>query len=193
MKKITSLKETCLLVLLLCFVIILLLVTKSIYIENKKQELIENITTMLEQNESQEEEQIDKKQELKIGDEIGLIVIPSIDLKATIVEGTTQEILKYAVGHFENTEIWDGNVALASHNRGSYAHYFSRINELKNGEEIIYITSMGERRYRVTENVIISETNVEVLENTEDNTITLITCVTGRKDKRQCIKGKKIN
>ncbi len=193
MKKITSLKETCLLVLLLCFVIILLLVTKSIYIENKKQELIENITTMLEQNESQEEEQIDKKQELKIGDEIGLIVIPSIDLKATIVEGTTQEILKYAVGHFENTEIWDGNVALASHNRGSYAHYFSRINELKNGEEIIYITSMGERRYRVTENVIIGETNVEVLENTEDNTITLITCVTGRKDKRQCIKGKKIN
>lgn len=83
-----------------------------------------------------------------------------------------------------------GNVALASHNEGSYAHYFSRIKDLKNGEEIIYITNMGERRYIVFENKIIKETNVEVLKNTEENIITLITCVKGKRAYRQCVIGK---
>lgn len=84
----------------------------------------------------------------------------------------------------------NGNIALASHNEGSYAHYFSRIKELKNGEEIIYITNMGERRYVVCENKIIEETNVNVLENTNENIITLITCVKGKREYRQCVIGK---
>lgn len=95
-------------------------------------------------------------------------------------------------GHFEETSMWQGNVALASHNEGSYAHYFSMIKELKNGEEIIYITDMGKRRYVVCENKVIKETDVEVLENTEENTITLITCVTGKSKYRQCVIGKEL-
>lgn len=83
-----------------------------------------------------------------------------------------------------------GNVAFASHNEGSYAHYFSGINELKNGEEIIYITNMGERRYEVCKSEIIEETNVDVLKRTEENTITLITCVKGQRTKRLCVIGK---
>lgn len=86
----------------------------------------------------------------------------------------------------------NGNVALASHNEGSYAHYFENIKDLKNGEEIIYVTRMGERRYLVCENFIIDETNVDVLEDTDDNTITLITCVSGFKKYRRCVIGKEI-
>lgn len=95
-------------------------------------------------------------------------------------------------GHFENTSLWDGNVSLASHNEGSYAHYFSRIKELKNGEEIIYITNMGERRYRVYENKIIKETDTAILKNTNENIITLITCEKGKREYRRCIIGKEI-
>lgn len=95
-------------------------------------------------------------------------------------------------GHFEDTSLWEGNVALASHNEGSYAHYFSRINELKNGEEIIYITNMGERRYEVSESKIIEETNVDILQDTKENIITLITCVKGAKNYRLCVIGKEI-
>lgn len=95
-------------------------------------------------------------------------------------------------GHFETTKLWNGNVALASHNEGSYAHYFERIKELKNGEEIIYITNMGERRYSVYENKIIKETNVEILGDTKENIITLVTCVTKKKEYRQCIIAREI-
>ncbi len=85
-----------------------------------------------------------------------------------------------------------GNVALASHNEGSYAHYFGNIKDLKNNEEIIYMTNMGERRYRVCENIIIQETNVDVLKDTKENIITLITCVKGMRAYRQCVIAKEI-
>ena len=84
----------------------------------------------------------------------------------------------------------DGNVALASHNEGSYAHYFEKIKELKNGEEVIYITNMGERRYIICENKIIEETNVKVLEDTKENIITLITCEKGKRNFRRCVIGR---
>ena len=51
---------------------------------------------------------------------------------------------------------------------------------------------MGERRYEVTENKVIEETNVEILKNTKENIITLITCITEKRDKRRCIVGKEI-
>lgn len=45
------------------------------------------------------------------------IEIPAINLKANISEGTTVEIMEQYVGHFENTNYWDGNIGLAAHNR----------------------------------------------------------------------------
>lgn len=189
MKKLKTLKITMLFLLFMCIISIFAIYSKYTYQKYKEEELIQNIENQI----VPKEENIIKQEIANNNENLGIIVIPSIEIKAPIKEGTTSEILKYSVGHFIETELWNGNVALASHNRGSYAHYFSRINELKNGEEIIYITNMGERRYEVIENKIIEETNVEILENTKENIITLITCVTGKKDKRQCIIGKEIN
>lgn len=45
------------------------------------------------------------------------IEIPTINLIAEIGEGTTDETMNKYVGHFENTELWQGNVGLAAHNR----------------------------------------------------------------------------
>ena len=45
------------------------------------------------------------------------IEITKIDLIAPIKQGTTQEVMKEYVGHFENTNFWSGNIGLAAHNR----------------------------------------------------------------------------
>jgi len=45
------------------------------------------------------------------------IEIPKINLVAPISEGTTQEVMNKYVGHFENTNVWEGNIGLAAHNR----------------------------------------------------------------------------
>lgn len=51
---------------------------------------------------------------------------------------------------------------------------------------------MGERRYNVYESKIIKDTNVDVLKDTKENIITLITCITGKRNERQCVIGKEI-
>ena len=167
MKKIKYLKIFGLFVLILCFFSSIIIKIKITNQKEKEEELKKSINDVIHEEQKQEEIILE-------GSKIGTLKIPSILVEAPILEGTSSDILKIAIGHFENTSLWNGNIALASHNRGSYAHYFSRIKELKNGEEIIYTNNMGERRYKVIENKIIEETNVEILKSTKENIITLI-------------------
>lgn len=119
---------------------------------------------------------------------IGKLIIPSIEVCAPIIDGTSSEVLKIAVGHFKNTSYWNGNVVLASHNRGMYAHYFEKINKLVANDEIIYQTQIGTRVFLVESAEIIDEKNLSVLDNTQKNYLTLITCVTGHPESRLCVK-----
>ena len=120
---------------------------------------------------------------------LGKIKIEKIGVEAPVMDGTSQDILRKSVGHFQRTNYWNGNVALASHNRGSYAHYFKNINKLDIGDEITYQTKLGTRIYQVNEIEEISENDLSVLEDTKNNTITLITCIVNKSNLRLCVKG----
>ena len=115
------------------------------------------------------------------------IKIPKIELSAGISNGTDKETLNKYVGHFIETPIEEGNVALAGHNRGYDVNYFSRLKELREGDEIIYIHNEINRIYEVTKNKIIKDTDIDVLENTEENILTLITCVENEPNYRRCV------
>ena len=65
--------------------------------------------------------------------------------------------------------------------------YFSRLKELREGDEIIYIHNEINRIYEVTKNKIIKDTDIDVLENTEENILTLITCVENEPNYRRCV------
>lgn len=125
-------------------------------------------------------------------DNIWRIEIPKIGLIAPIKSGTTQEILAEAVGHFNESKKWDGNVALAGHNRGYNCNFFQNIKKLKKGDKIIYYTKNGKREYSVEINKIIHQTDWSYIENTIDNRITLITCVENMYEYRRCIQAKEI-
>lgn len=116
--------------------------------------------------------------------------IPKINLKATIAQGTTDEILNKYIGHFVESEVLEGNIALAAHNRGYDVNYFSRLKELEIGDEVIYYYTNEVKKYIVYSKEIIKDTNFEVIENNKnkDNTLTLITCVENMPELRRCIK-----
>ena len=118
------------------------------------------------------------------------IIIPEISLEAEISEGTSKEIMDKFVGHFEETTKISGNVGLAAHNRGYAVNYFANIKQLKENDKIIYQYNGEQKKYSVIENKIIKDTDWSLLENTEDNRITLITCVENEPEYRRCIQAK---
>lgn len=91
------------------------------------------------------------------------------------------------IGHFEETKTWGGNVCLAAHNRGYENNYFSRAKELKEGDKIIYHYQNLSKEYIVEKHEIIKDTDLSCLEDTEENKITLITCVENEPNYRRCI------
>ena len=124
---------------------------------------------------------------------LGKIEIPVIGVTARIYEGTTNDMLAKGAGHFVDTSIWNGNVCIAAHNRGTNA-YFGDIHTLKSGDEIILTTKRGTRTYRVFNVEKISVNDTSNLQATRDNIITLITCVRGQADYyRWCVQASAIN
>lgn len=113
--------------------------------------------------------------------------IPKIDLVADIAEGTSSEILNKYIGHFEETSKEEGNIALAAHNRGYPVNYFKDLKELEIGDEIYYTYNGSPNLYEVNNKKIIKDTEVEVLENTDEDILTLITCVENEPELRRCI------
>lgn len=123
---------------------------------------------------------------------IGTLRIPGIDLKVTAYDGDTYEAMKKGVGHIASTSAWDGNIGLVGHNRGSN-DYFRKLKNLELGDEITYKTKLGTREYEVTFIGRISETDWSRLQYTDDNRITLITCVEDVPDKRLCVQAVEVD
>ena len=125
-----------------------------------------------------------KKQEKK-----WKIEIRAISLEAEISEGTTDDVMNEYVGHFKNTSKKKGNIGLAAHNRGYPVNYFKDINNWKKGDEINYVYKKFKKTYIVDKIEIIKDTDWSMLEKTDDNRITLITCVENEPNFRRCIQG----
>lgn len=117
---------------------------------------------------------------------IGRLAIPKIGLKINVYEGETNESMSKGAGHFAYTSAWDGNVGFSGHNRGTNA-YFGKIKNLQTGDKITYTTRYGERSYKVYLKVKISVTDTSYLGWTDENILTLITCIADEPEYRLCI------
>ena len=113
-------------------------------------------------------------------------------LKAEVKEGSSNEILNEYIGHIENTSTYDGNVGLAGHNRGNKNSYFARLNELKKGDIISYNTNFATKKYKVDNIQTILETDWNLLKETDQNKLTLITCIANKKLQRLCVQATEI-
>lgn len=117
---------------------------------------------------------------------LGTLKIPALDLSVKVYQGTDSKTLAKGVGHFEETSIWNGNVALAAHNRG-VNNYFGQIHTLEIGEKITLTTKLGTRTYKVTNVCKVSETDRSGLAASSENMLTLYTCVRNQRDARWCV------
>ena len=117
--------------------------------------------------------------------------IPSINLSQGLVEGIADDVLQYYLGHFEGSAMpgEKGNFAVAGHRVSDYSEAFVNLYKAEIGDEILVKANKKEYVYEITESFIVAPDRVDVLDNTDDATITLVTCTVGAKD-RVIVKGK---
>ena len=118
---------------------------------------------------------------------LGTLKIPSIGLTVGVYEGTGSAPLLKGAGHFESTSIWNGNVAIAGHNRG-VRNDFGKIHTLRSGDIITLTTVLGTRTYAVTSVTKVSVNDTSGLAASSDNQITLYTCVQDQPAYRWCVR-----
>ena len=111
---------------------------------------------------------------VRAGGLVGMLDVPRLNLSTPVVEGDDDGTLQRAVGHLPDTPLpWqEGNSALAGHRDG----LFRPLKDIRVGDEIVFRTSRDELRYRVTRTTIVDPDDLSVLEGSEANELTLITC-----------------
>ena len=105
---------------------------------------------------------------------VGRIEISSIGIAAMVLEGTDDVTLRRAVGHIPGTSLpgQKGNVAIAGHRDT----FFRGLRNVHRGDAITLTTLKGSYRYRVDSTEVVDPQDVEVLYESDDATLTLITC-----------------
>lgn len=105
------------------------------------------------------------------------IKIPTINVSAPVVQGDGWEQLKKGVGQHIGTPNpgEKGNIVLSAHN-DIFGELFRDLDKLKPGDEVILYTQQKAFTYIVQNTVIVEPTQVEVMNQTRDSKVTLISC-----------------
>lgn len=157
-------------------------------IEASKEKVIEVELNNKKENKATENKTTENKTtESKATESKWNVEIPKIELNAPILEGTSKEVMDEYVAHFSETSKEEGNVGLIAHNRGFPLNYFARLKELIVGDEITYTCNTFSKKYIVSDIGIIEDTNWSLLEPTNENILTLITCVENEPDYRRYV------
>ncbi len=114
----------------------------------------------------------------RLGVTSGHLEIPAIGVDEKIREGIHLSVIDRGVGHWAGTAEagGPGNMVLAGHRTVRTAP-FRDLDRLQPGDEIRVSGIDGRRAsYRVTETLIVSPTDIWIVERTEVPTITLFAC-----------------
>ncbi|MCR4759395.1 MAG: class D sortase [Oscillospiraceae bacterium] len=107
-----------------------------------------------------------------------VVEIADLNIKAPVLEGTDQQTIAKAVGHFTGTgDFGSGNYCIAGHSSTIYKEYFNKLKDIENGMTItLYDTQKKHYDYTVSDSFVVEPDETWVLDDTGDNRITLITC-----------------
>jgi sortase A len=99
---------------------------------------------------------------------------PTVQLSATVLEGTDDATLQRASGHIEDTALPGdpGNFGIAGHRDTT----FRPVRLLHEGDPLVVTTSDAVYQYRVVSTRIVNPEDVYVLDPTPHPTLTLVTC-----------------
>lgn len=168
------------------------------------QELVEDPTTQPTENlELSSDPEVQKRQipplEMEIAPSDNRIIIPRIDQNIPIVrvssanlinrdwdalENEMQDALRNGVVHYPGTALpgQTGNIAITGHSSyfpwdsGRFKDVFALLHQVVNGDRIVIYYEQDKYVYEVDEIDIVLPENLDILRQTPDDRLTLITC-----------------
>lgn len=123
------------------------------------------------------------------GAALGRLVIPRVDLDATVHEGTTAAVLDRGPGHYPTSALpgRGETVGIAGH-RVTHTRPFLRINALQKGDTIALVTTSGRRyEYEVFTMRIVPPRQVWVLGDRGSEQLVLTACHPPTKDQLRLV------
>lgn len=134
-----------------------------------------------EQNEEKQKKKDHKKKDSLLLQEgvIGIIEIPSLDIKYPVFEGAGSVQLNEGIGHMTNTTelCGKGNCVLAGHNGSRRGVYFTYLCNIEAGAKVVLTNRNKEKHeYTVKEMKVVNPYDEWVTEQTEGESLTLFTC-----------------
>ena len=115
---------------------------------------------------------------VKENDILYILRIPIIESESPVREGVSDGVLADSLGHEPGTayigEI--GNCVIAGHRNYSFGKFFNRLNEVAIGDNIYVDTKDATYKYEVYDIIVVEPDDLSVLDNTDEEIITLYTC-----------------
>lgn len=151
-------------------------------IRQKEHDRTSQCVKEFEEDEDESEETVNRKKKDALLLEkgvIGIIEIPSLNLKYPIFEGTGAEQLNSGIGHMENTAglCGKGNCVLAGHNGSRRGIYFTNLCNIEAGAKVKITNKDRElHEYTVAEMRVVNPYDEWVTEESEEEMLTLFTC-----------------
>ena len=123
---------------------------------------------------------------------LGEIVVPSVGIHLNIGAGTSNYTMMVGAGTLRpDTEFGKGNVVLASHFMGDYSDLlFSPLKRVSIGDDVYLSDMQRVYHYKIIDYKVVSPDHTEVVEQTTEPTITLITCDDLNAVNRVVVKGR---
>ncbi|ARC71008.1 class A sortase [Bacillus sp. FSL K6-1109] len=126
---------------------------------------------------------------------IGRITISSVNLKLPILKGTTNQNLLYGATTMRpDQKMGEGNYPLAGHHMKRESLLFGPLLNIEKGDTVKITDFKKDYIYAVTSKQFISEMDTDVIQETKEKEITLMTCDKAvRTEGRLAVKGKLIH
>lgn len=183
MKKVINVILT---LLIIAAIVVIGLIVYNYVVSEKNDSNLAKVVTEIEQQFSNNTGNTNSVEPVKVQyngfDVVGLIEIPSINIKYPIINKTNDTTMKYSITKFSGAEINSiGNFTVAGHNNLN-GTMFGKVKRLKIGDQIkltdLYNNTVT---YEIFDIYSVDPNDVSCLDSVEENTreVTLITCTNG--------------
>ena len=127
------------------------------------------------------------------GDRIGTLYIHRLNRTIRVFEGESMRNMDFGAGRFTHSGFNHLNTVLIGHNRGRTNGFFDFVRLLQPGDTISLNLDGHYRKFKVSHEVIVHETDMSLLYHKGDDRLTLVTCVEYRNRYRRIAIAKAIS